>query len=165
MGFYEFLVTNNYRLLLSWIACIVPITTPFPTGLFYYSIFPNTQFLLSFSPTYFSTILWKDNIRRLFLNLREWKCIHHKSWHYNQILGVIWPRVSIVPSLALWDCSKLLFYFMFLQIIRVIIYCIKLVYSLKYFQHAKVVKVVFVRIWVHTSSTMVEIKETMWERK
>ena len=140
MGFYEFLVTNNYRLLLSWIACMVPITTPFPTSLFYYSIFPNTQFLLSFSPTYFSTILWKDNIRRLFLNLREWKCVHNEGWHYNQILGVIWPRVSIVPSLALWDCSKLLFYFMFLQIIRVIIYCIKLVYSLKYFQHAKLLR-------------------------
>ena len=50
------LVTNNYRLLLSWIAYIIPIITHFPIRLIYYSKLLNTLFYFLSLPHFFSTI-------------------------------------------------------------------------------------------------------------
>ena len=130
MGFYEFLVTNNYMLLLSWIAYIILITTPFPRSHFalYFHIH---NFYSLFVPYIFSTVLIvlrKSNIRRLFMNLHEWKCVHHKGWCYSLIQGGClakrtsrtkfysgWHKSTLRTtllqrdSIALWDCSKLIF--------------------------------------------------------
>ena len=60
-----------------------PIITPFPMSFFffYYSLFRYTQSYYMSLPHIFLQfifVLRKDN-RWLFLNLREWKCVHHKS--------------------------------------------------------------------------------------
>ena len=90
MGFYGLLITNNYRPLLSWIAYIIPIITPILIShFFYYSIFRYTQFYyMSLQHIFIQYIfvLRKSN-KGLFLNLREWKCVHHECWCYSLILG------------------------------------------------------------------------------
>ena len=71
---------------------IIPIITPFLMSFFfffYYSLFRYTQSYYMSLPHIFLQfifVLRKGN-RWLFLNLREWKCIHHKSWRYSLVLG------------------------------------------------------------------------------
>ena len=70
---------------------IIPIITPFPMIFFFfnYSLFRYTQSYYMSLPHIFLQfifVLRKDN-RWLFLNLREWKCVYHESWHYSLILG------------------------------------------------------------------------------
>ena len=80
----------NYRPLLSWIAYIIPIITPFLIShFFYYSIFRYTQsYYMSLSHIFLQYIfVLKKSNKGLFMNLREWNCVHYEDWCYSLILG------------------------------------------------------------------------------
>ena len=94
----------------------------------------------------FIFILRKGN-RKLFLNLREWKCVYHEGWCYSLILGgCLAKRTSRIEfysgwhestfkkttllqrdSIALWNCSKLFLFFLFYVLANYLGYylCIK----------------------------------------
>ena len=75
---------------------------------FYYSLFRYTQSYYMSLPHIFLQfifVLRKGN-RGLFLNLREWKCVHHESWHYSLILGSwLAKRTSRIEFYSGWHES------------------------------------------------------------
>ena len=86
---FLWVITNNNKPLLSWIAYIIPIIKPFLIShFFYYSIFRYTQsYYMSLSHIFLQYIfVQRKSNRWLFLNFCEWNCVHHEDWCYSLIL-------------------------------------------------------------------------------
>ena len=79
----------HHQLLLSSVAYIIPHRNTISNKISFALYFLDTQIMFSFPPTYFFVIyifVLRKCIRMFFLNLCEWKCIHHKGWCYSLIL-------------------------------------------------------------------------------